>query len=662
MKLFTNIPIIHTKSATSVTDGYDTDKNTVPSSSGKKPWEMTRSETEDILRTGDKNDVPKLQEVLRALRWDEGYSRANDPWGTWRTVHVGDELPRVPLVELSRRRRAMIQEAISRGETVPDHVLSELGLLKHEASQGGVKLFTQIDCRLTRTAQSVSNEQEDEGETPVTDKATEEKPVGMHFELRLSTRLSSVENMLAALDDADIQYEEESLSRWRKQGLEGVTLKLGTADDVLKAAIILSKAPYSADSWSPVMGGSSPAVQKRIHVELEDRIGERRRDELYGEMWEKIELHKESILNQFLSTGTFEWPKLPEERIFRIWNDYADIGFVRDEKGMADIAYQTIDIVARMSASNNLSGHDTVSDLEDMMEDKGYEKVGREQWSNGEKTIDMSDLFWNSELHSSDYSMGDLQAAAILLMNASTPEEQLTYVDRILNTVHQSSDLSLAFLKNGQKFLGKLYGAGKLWHGTRIEKSGMDIASSGELQPGAQATGRGFTSPVGEKVYITKSLQTAIMHALGADMAGHDLPESFIGKDGRYGYIFEVDNDDRSVMQPDEVAIGELICSEKAPLWLLVMLNRFVAPSRIERLKRGERAYFASVGKQLLARMDDFRKAEILKLVPNFALQRPIKVLRGWRIDKKNSISLLRDGSNFFEYAEEVRIGNRKAV
>jgi len=202
----------------------------------------------------------------------------------------------------------------------------------------------------------------------------------------------------------------------------------------------------------------------------------------------------------------------------------------------------------------------------------------------------------------------------------------------------------------------------KLLHGTRIEKSGMDIASSGELQPGAQATGRGFMSPVGGKVYITESLQTAIMYALGADMAGHDLPESFIGKDGRYGYIFEIDNADRSVMQPDEDTIGELIYDKKAPLWLLGMLNRFVAPSRIERLKRGEYAYFASVGKQLLARMDDFQKAEILKLVPNAAHQGPIKVSRGWRIDKKNSIFLLRDGSNFFEYAEEVPIGNGKAV
>jgi hypothetical protein len=95
-------------------------------SSGKLPWEMTRSETEELLRTGDKADMPALRELLKAMAWDEGYSRANDPWGIWRTVHVGDEFPRVPLVELSRRRRAMVEKAAAEGKHVPQEVLDEL--------------------------------------------------------------------------------------------------------------------------------------------------------------------------------------------------------------------------------------------------------------------------------------------------------------------------------------------------------------------------------------------------------------------------------------------------------------------------------------------------------------------------------------------------------
>jgi hypothetical protein len=137
-------------------------KKMVLSSSDKKPWEMTRAEIEDILRTGDKNDVPKLREVLRALRWDEGYSRANDPWGTWRTVHVGDELPRVPLVELSRRRRAMVQEAVSRGDEIPPQVLSELGMLKAETKSSTVKFFTQIPISFTKISQESQEIPDDE--------------------------------------------------------------------------------------------------------------------------------------------------------------------------------------------------------------------------------------------------------------------------------------------------------------------------------------------------------------------------------------------------------------------------------------------------------------------------------------------------------------------
>jgi hypothetical protein len=147
------------------------------------------------------------------------------------------------------------------------------------------------------------------------------------------------------------------------------------------------------------------------------------------------------------------------------------------------------------------------------------------------------------------------------------------------------------------------------------------------------------------------------MYVVGGDMAGHDLPKSFLEKDGEYGYLFEVDISGGDT-QPDEDSVGELIYDEKAPWWLVNMFVSHVAPSRRERLKRGEYAYFASVGKQLLRLMSDAQKKELMTLVPNAAHHGEARVLRGWRFDKKNCISLVRDGSNFFEYAEEVPIGS----
>jgi hypothetical protein len=319
-----------------------------------------------------------------------------------------------------------------------------------------MKLFTQIDYRLTRTAQASPPADVDEAES-VTEPQEQPKP----FVMKISSKWADVNKMLGALDDAGIDYDEDSVDRWGQGQHVGATLRLQSAKDVEEAAILLNQSPYFADIWSPVIGGSSPAIQKQIVKEMEAEILPRRLEELHEEMYERADSHKDQIVREFLETGNISWRKLPEGRIAKIWSDYAQMGFVRDTNGMADIAALAIDIVTRMMATNNLSGHEGTNDLNDLMEDNGFTNVDDRMWTDGERNINMSNFFWGENLYGSDYSMYDLTAAAILLMNAKTPEQQLTYVDRILNTVHQSSDLSLAFVEHGQDFLNKLYGAGK---------------------------------------------------------------------------------------------------------------------------------------------------------------------------------------------------------
>lgn len=199
----------------------------------------------------------------------------------------------------------------------------------------------------------------------------------------------------------------------------------------------------------------------------------------------------------------------------------------------------------------------------------------------------------------------------------------------------------------------------KFLHGTSKQNSGEAIAAYGGLIPGSESTGRGLTDPVGGKVYLTQDLKTAVIYALGAYMMGHELPKSFKTRDGQYGYVFEVEVSQDADMQPDEDLVGELISENRAPGWLMRMFNFQVAPSRRKRVMDGEWDYFASVGKQLLKRMEPWQKKEIMGLVKNVAHQGEVKVLRGWKIDKDKSALLDGDGSNFFEYAEEISIKNR---
>jgi hypothetical protein len=299
------------------------------------------------------------------------------------------------------------------------------------------------------------------------DGATEDRPVGPRtnfpFELRIDSKYQCADYMLDAMREKGLVFKEDEYSKWQKGNHSGATVWMQTAQDVMAAAMLVSESPFFAHTWSPVAGGDSIATQKYIHRELEESILQRRRDELYNELYENIDEKKSEILGEFLHSGAFNWPKLPEGRVLKIWRDYAKNGFVRDEDGIASLAQMTVDIVARMSAMNDFLGKETSSSMNEMLEDRGFHRIDADdrwstKWTDGNRVVDFEDFFWSDNAHGSDYSMGDLQAAAILLMNSSKPEQQLTYIDRILQTVHQSSDLSLAFVEHGRKFLSTLYG------------------------------------------------------------------------------------------------------------------------------------------------------------------------------------------------------------
>lgn len=198
------------------------------------------------------------------------------------------------------------------------------------------------------------------------------------------------------------------------------------------------------------------------------------------------------------------------------------------------------------------------------------------------------------------------------------------------------------------------------WHGASTEEQGRFTLKSGIVPKNAKQ-GRGLMAPVAGRSYLTPDLAYGVIYAIGADMAGDSLPSSYIEKNGRYGYLFEVSGDDllgRDV-QPDEDSIGDMLNegledSSRCPLWLLDLARRNLTSRQLRNVRDGLYAYYAASGKKLVRLMSPWQKAELIRRGAHVAVTGGVMLTRAWRIDKLRSPELKKDGSNFFEIAEVV--------
>ena len=111
-----------------------------------------------------------------------------------------------------------------------------------------------------------------------------------------------------------------------------------------------------------------------------------------------------------------------------------------------------LQILARLTATNDLAGHGQISD-EEIKDITGYKMPHGQNW-------DFYFDFLNTQYGSpvSDYGLPKLNDIAAKLMMAKTPEHQLLYVDQMLNVIHQRGDLSALFIEGGEKSLSQLAG------------------------------------------------------------------------------------------------------------------------------------------------------------------------------------------------------------
>jgi hypothetical protein len=147
------------------------------------------------------------------------------------------------------------------------------------------------------------------------------------------------------------------------------------------------------------------------------------------------------------------WDLIPPERLARVWTDYQRLGWVRDEKGVDQIAGIVIKNINKIEANTILCGHEWMDALEyaqDIL-----------QKSLPPNYLELIEEFFEDEKGAwriSDYALKDLTEAAVALRAAQTAEEKLQLIDLVLNIVHPRSDLSRWFVDGGKRALTQLYG------------------------------------------------------------------------------------------------------------------------------------------------------------------------------------------------------------
>lgn len=155
------------------------------------------------------------------------------------------------------------------------------------------------------------------------------------------------------------------------------------------------------------------------------------------------------VLSQYQPNQKQKWNVIPFLRLKKIWEDYAKLSFVRDTKGMQKITDLIIDNIEKINANTILAGH-TAMDPDEYFNNYGFE------------TDEDKENFWdsledeNGQLRISDYALDKLIDLYFKLSEADSAEQQLQIVDRILNVVHQRSDIAGWFIEGGTKSLNIL--------------------------------------------------------------------------------------------------------------------------------------------------------------------------------------------------------------
>lgn len=215
----------------------------------------------------------------------------------------------------------------------------------------------------------------------------------------------------------------------------------------------------------------------------------------------------------------------------------------------------------------------------------------------------------------------------------------------------------------------------KFYHGSSKEQLALQILSDGYLKPGNVDIKRGgkLTPKIG-MVYLTPKVSEAGIYAIGANILGNNIWPNMIEKDGRYGYLFVIDKSnviDKNIYA-DEDYIGQAIHhlatnkfynegfgkdvqDFKYTSELLHIAKYNLTPLQYQKVLRyDDYADFAVAGKKLMFKLPKNIHLDLIRLGSPAAVEGQVKISEAWKIDKEKCKDLNKDGSNFFEIAEQV--------
>jgi len=177
-----------------------------------------------------------------------------------------------------------------------------------------------------------------------------------------------------------------------------------------------------------------------------------------SELYSDLEFQILNEYNDHLGDKEYrmKWELVPAGRLIKIWNDWAKTGHVRDEKGLDDIAWLITKNIYKLQINTFFTGHETGNPrayAQDMLD----AQLPEDYWEQVPSFFDDEKGNWRI----SDYAMKPLWGLADQLEKAQSPEQKLQIIDKILNVVHQRSDLASWFVEGGSRTLSRLSGQGK---------------------------------------------------------------------------------------------------------------------------------------------------------------------------------------------------------
>lgn len=182
-------------------------------------------------------------------------------------------------------------------------------------------------------------------------------------------------------------------------------------------------------------------------------------DIAYDILEKKDEIMRETI-SDFIDAkekggGRQPWKVIPFPRLKKIWEDYIKYGHVRDRKGIEMIENLFTRNILKLDVNTELAGHSTHYP-DDELEDFGIDS----DYLFDDPKFDFGDYIAgpNGQPRISDYGLDPLLKLLEQLKHEQDYEKKLVILDKMLNVVHQRSDIAEMFIQGGTSSLNQLSG------------------------------------------------------------------------------------------------------------------------------------------------------------------------------------------------------------